>query len=290
MLRLLECRDSIEMQIARRRELDLPREMAQELGRSAVEAASSGVFESASGERVDWSREVRAACQAKVSIRPNDPLPEREFPSFQETRVQVVNQTTLESARTLVEAGANPVALNFANGVEPGGGFLLGARAQEEVLCRSSALYQTLVGDLMYAEHRKRNDQASSDWAIYSPAVPVFRADDGSVLERFWLLSFNTFAAPYAYSVGQPEAGDLLQRRIHRVLEIARAYGHTTLVLGAWGCGAFGNDPNRTAKDFRDALENEYAGAFREVTFAIADWSADRRYLGPFRDVFSPGA
>jgi uncharacterized protein (TIGR02452 family) len=177
--------------------------------------------------------------------------------------------------------------LNFANGVHPGGGFLGGARAQEEVLCRSSALYQTIVGDPMYEAHARRSRPDSTDWAILSPDVPVFRKDDGTTLERLWLLSFITCAAPYAPALGQPEAGNLLQRRIHRVLAIARAYRYVTLVLGAWGCGAFENDPQRTATDFRSALETDFCGAFREVVFAITDWSAQRRFLGPFRDVFS---
>ena len=180
-----------------------------------------------------------------------------------------------------------PLALNFANGIQPGGGFLGGARAQEEALCRSSALYQTLLDDEMYLVHRRRPRPDSTDWAIYSPDVPVFRADDGTALEDPWLLSFITCAAPYAPSVGQPEAGDLLKQRIHRVLAIARAYGHPSLVLGAWGCGAFGNDVERTATDFRAALENEFDGAFAEVTFAVADWSPERTFLGPFRDAFA---
>ena len=82
-------------------------------------------------------------------------------------------------------------------------------------------------------------------------------------------------------------SGDLLEKRIHRVLAIARAYGHTALVLGAWGCGAFRNDPVRTARDFRRALEGPFDGAFSHVLFAITDWSPDRRILGPFRDTFA---
>jgi uncharacterized protein (TIGR02452 family) len=100
------------------------------------------------------------------------------------------------------------------------------------------------------------------------------------------LLSLITCAAPVVTRIGQPESGDLLQRRIHRVLSIAKAFGYSTLVLGAWGCGAFGNDPRRTAIDFRAALENEFRGAFADVVFAITDWSPERRFLGPFRDVF----
>ena len=127
--------------------------------------------------------------------------------------------------------------LNFASGVNPGGGFLVGARAQEETLCRSSALFATLEGDPMYLAPHERSDDAASDSAILSPDVRFFR-DDGTV-------------------------------------------------LGAWGCGAFGNVPDRTARDFRDALAGPFRIAFREVVFAIAAWWPDRRFLGPFRDEFA---
>ena len=117
--------------------------------------------------------------------------------------------------------------------------------------------------------------------------MPVFRRDDGTPLTAPWLLTFLTCAAPYAPVIGQPEAGDLLRQRIRRVLAIAQALGHPSLVLGAWGCGAFANDPARTARDFRQALETDFAGAFSEIVFAITDWSPERRFLGPFRDVFA---
>ena len=129
----------------------------------------------------------------------------------------------------------------------------------------------------------------STDWSIYSPNVPVFRTDDGTELERSWPLSVITCAAPYAPDIGQPESGDLLRQRIHRVLAIAKAYGYSALVLGAWGCGAFGNDPHGTAADFRHALENDFSGSFADIVFAITDWSPERKFLGPFREVFSPG-
>jgi uncharacterized protein (TIGR02452 family) len=287
--RFLPCLDSAEMSEARQRELVIPRDIATGLGRTAVKAATEGYFINSEGTKVDWSGDVQAACAGKRSIRPDDPLPAHEQAKFPETTIQVSNETTFGASLRLIESGSRPLALNFANGIYPGGGFLNGARAQEEVLCRSSALYQTLVDDAMYAEHRKRPRQDSSDWAIYSPDVPVFRTDSGMELRSLWLLSFITCAAPYAPEIGQPESGDLLQRRIHRMLAIARAYGHSVLVLGAWGCGAFANDPQRTALDFREALENEFRGAFSEIVFAITDWSPDRNYLGPFCEVFCPG-
>ena len=285
-LHILPCLDSAPMATARRLELDIPRDVAAALGQSAVMAARNGFYVTKAGQEVVWRDAVRAASAAKCSIAPDAALPDGELARFKETRVQVTNETTLGASRRLVECGLRPLALNFANGVQPGGGFLLGARAQEEVLCRSSALYQTLLGDPMYDAHGKRPLPDSTDWAIYSADVPVFRTDDGSDLPRPWLLSFITCAAPYAPAIGQPAAGALLRHRIHRVLAIARAYGHVALVLGAWGCGAFKNDPHRTAGDFRQALEADYRGAFSDVVFAISDWSPERKSLGPFRDVF----
>ena len=288
MFKILPCLDSVEMSASRRQELDIPRNVAAVLGRSAVEASVEGQYVYGDDRKVDWSRYVKAACSAKVSIPPGASLPSHESIPFPETRIQVTNETTLGASMRLVESGLSPLALNFANGIRPGGGFLGGARAQEEVLCRSSALYQTIIDDQMYKEHRQRPRPDSTDWAIYSPDVPVFRTDDGTALEQPWLLSFITCAAPYAPAIGKPEAADLLQKRIHRVLDIAQAYGHSALVLGAWGCGAFANDPHRTAADFRKALENDFSGAFSDILFAITDWSPERRFLGPFRDVFAP--
>jgi len=274
------------MATARMQELNIPRPAAAELGWTALQAAEKGYYVSETGKKVDWSPYVQSARAAKASIPPSSPLPEHKLAPFPETRVQVTNETTLGAARRLVGSGFKVIALNFANGIHPGGGFLSGAKAQEEVLCRSSALYLTLVGDPMYEAHSKRPEPDSTDWAIYSPDVPVFRTDDGTALEEPWLLSFISCAAPYAPAIGQPRSGDLLQRRIHRVLNIARSYGYSALVLGAWGCGAFGNDPRRTARDFREALETEFDGAFSDIVFAITDWSSERRFLGPFRDVF----
>ncbi len=286
-LRIFPCLDSDELADQRRSELALRPELAESLGKSAVEAIESGFYLTDVG-KVEWSDLVRAACEAKVSVAPESELQIVKSSHFNQMTVQVTNETTLGASRRLVDCGKRPLALNFANGTETGGGFLRGATAQEEALCRSSALYATLVDDPMYEFHRKHELWAeASDWMILSPDVPVFRDDRGMELDAPWLLSFITGAAPYAPAIGNPRAGDLLQRRIERVLTIAQAYGYTELILGAWGCGAFGNDALRTARDFRNVLDGEFASAFSEVVFAIADWSPERRFLGPFREVFS---
>lgn len=284
---LLDTLDSPEMAGERRRELMIPRDRASLLGHSAVDAAERGWYPDETGERVDWAREVKAAVAAKRSIPPEEELAPRRAPLHPETKVRVANITTMQAAADMAGRGERPLVLNFANGMHPGGGFRSGALAQEEVLCRSSALYATLEGDPMYESHRRRPRPDSTDWVIHSPGVPVFRTDDGRALPRPWLMDVLTSAAPYAPTVGQPESGDLLQKRIHRVLEIASSLGSGSLVLGAWGCGAFSNDTWRTATDFRSALEQDYAGHFRDVVFAIADWSPERRFLGQFAKAFS---
>lgn len=282
----LPCLDSPELSQQRRLELDIPWQVAAARARSAVDAAEQGFYLNQDGVKVDWSLLVSKACAGKQSIRPDDRLPIGDHDRIPETRVQVTNETTLLAGRRLTEAGLRPLALNFANGSNPGGGFLGGARAQEEAICRSSALFHTLLDDPMYDAHRETDAARASDWVIYSPDVPVFRGDDGGELDRPWCLSFLTCAAPYAPDIGQPEAGDLLRRRIDRVLDVARALKYSALILGAWGCGAFANDPHRTAADFRQAIESDSGDAFSDVVFAISDWSPQRKFLGPFRDVF----
>lgn len=268
--------------------MEIRYEIAESLGRSALEAIDQGEYLTDHGI-VNWAAEIEAAEAAEVSLPPDARLPDFDEKNFPETRLTVANQTTLAAARGLTEQGHRPLALNFANGIEPGGGYLRLGTAQEETLCRSSALYATLFGDPMYEFHRDNDPAASSDWAILSPDVPVFRDDAGMELDQPWLVSFLTCAAPYAPAIVRLDAEPMLRKRIHRVLAIAQAYEYEVLVLGAWGCGVFANDPTKTAKDFRDALTHEFAGAFSHVVFAIADWSERRRFLRPFSDVFADG-
>ncbi len=284
MIKILPCIDSNKMAECRKQELDISRERAINLGNSSLKATQDGEYENKQNVKVDWAREVQSACSRKVSISPDTILPSYAHNPYAGTRIQVTNETTLGASRRMIDRGHIPLALNFANGTIPGGGFLCGAKAQEEVLCRSSALYQTLVGDLMYETHNK---VGTSEWAIYSPNVPVFRKDDGEELDKPWLLSFISCAAPFAPGMGNEKAANCLEHRINRVLAIARAYRHDTLVLGAWGCGAYANDPFRTASHFRSALENEFNGSFSGVVFAITDWSSERKFLGPFCEVFT---
>ncbi len=280
-LRYLPYQDSPELAERCRQQSQIPHHQAAALGKSALETIASGRYSNAAGQTRDLSATIATAVAVKRSLSPDTSLPTPDPVRFRETSVQVINEITLAASWRLAQEGRRVLALSFANGIHPGGGFVKGNRGQESVLCRSSALYATLEGDPMYAAHAARPEPDSTDWAILSPDVPVFRADEGSPLEEPWLLGILTCAAPYAPKLGRDRAGDLMESRIRRVLAIARAFDYEDLVLGAWGCGTYDNDPARIAAIFRAALE-EQAGAFRQVVFAIADWSPERRFLAPF--------
>jgi uncharacterized protein (TIGR02452 family) len=201
-----------------------------------------------------------------------------------------VNDTTLASARTLLAEKLNPVALNFASATDPGGGFLSGARAQEEYLTRSSGLYACLRGNPMYEFHRKQDNPLYSSYAVYSPNVPVFRDDDGSLLNEPYTVGIITSAAVYASRVDarmKTEIGPAMWDRILKVLYIGLHHGHDAIVLGAWGCGAFGNDGHAIALLFHKALTVNFKGAYKKVVFAIVDWSSEHTFIGPFHEAFS---
>jgi uncharacterized protein (TIGR02452 family) len=86
------------------------------------------------------------------------------------------------------------------------------------------------------------------------------------------------------------EIRQVMQERVERVLAVAALHGHEALVLGAWGCGVFRNDPEQIAELFQSALAGRFRGAFTQVVFAVLDSSDDERSLGPFERVFGAAA
>ena len=196
--------------------------------------------------------------------------------------MEVTGETALGAARRV---GGNVACLVFASARKPGGGFLNGAQAQEESVARASALYACLRAvPEFYAFHRQHADLCYSDRVIYSPAVPVFRGDDGLLVASPYRVSFLTTAAPNlaAITATQPEAAvtvpAALRTRVARVLEIAAAHRHRRLVLGAWGCGVFGNDPAVVADAFAAALDRR-TGSSRSSSPSMTG-SPERRCTG----------
>ncbi|GHE61751.1 MULTISPECIES: TIGR02452 family protein [Streptomyces] len=223
--------------------------------------------------------------------------------------VEVTGESSLEAARRLVPAADDEVAvLNFASARNPGGGFLNGAQAQEEALCRSSALYACLRGVRpFYDHHREHRDPLYTHRVIHSPGVPVFREDDGfrgddgfreddgRLLDAPYRVAFLTAAAPNAGVLRSraPERAAEVPRalvaRAERVLEVAALHGHRRLVLGAWGCGVFRNDPAEVAAAFRGHLTGggRFTHRFDRVVFAVLDRTPGAGVRGAFARAFA---
>jgi len=141
----------------------------------------------------------------------------------------------------------------------------------------------------MYGYHRARHDPLYTDYVIYSPAAPVLRADEGTLLETPYTVGIITSPAVNAAALPperRAEIGPAMWQRILKVLAAGIVHGHDSIVLGAWGCGAFGNDGAEIAELFRQALQENFQGAYGRVIFAILDWSQENRFIGPFQRAF----
>ncbi|MFJ9808938.1 TIGR02452 family protein [Streptomyces sp. NPDC101158] len=267
------------------------------LARENEEIVAAGHYTAPDGRTVPLAGQLAAAL---AGTRLHGPEPVPVTPGTDRTpTLQVTGESSLAAARRMVRADAGtPVAvLNFASARNPGGGYLNGAQAQEEALCRSSALYATLLRAPEYYEHhRAERDAFYTDRVIHSPGVPVFRNDGGRLLDEPFTVGFLTSPAPNAGVIRRrtPELADrvpaALASRAERVLETAAAHGYRRIVLGAWGCGVFQNDPAQVAGTFKAQLTGpgRFAGHFDEVVFAILDRTRDQATLGAFRSVLDP--
>ena len=186
--------------------------------------------------------------------------------------------------------------LNFASARNPGGGFLAGAQAQEESLARSSGLYHSLLKcQSYYHYHRVHRSGLYSDRMIYSPHCPVFRNDDGALLEQPYFVVFITAPAPNAGAVqhNQPslvaQIEGVLRERAAKLLGLAACHRREVLVLGAWGCGVFRNDPAMVAGIFSELIapNGRYWGRFRKVVFAVLDTSRSQGTYQAFVERFA---
>ncbi|MEU4165443.1 TIGR02452 family protein [Streptomyces sp. NPDC026665] len=265
------------------------------IARETEEIVAAGGYRGPSGNTVSIAAAVGTARAGTVLHGP-EPV---DIPSVTPvvTSFEVTGESSLEAARRLVSGGGDPVAvLNFSSARNPGGGYLNGAQAQEEALCRASALYTCLLGARgFYDHHRAHRDAFYTDRVIHSPGVPVFRDDRGRLLDEPFRAGFLTAAAPNAGVVLRtaPErAADLpgaLAIRAERVLETAAAHGYRRLVLGAWGCGVFQNDPAQVARAFQGVLAGgRLEGYFDRVVFGILDRTPGRTTRAAFDQVFAP--
>ena len=208
--------------------------------------------------------------------------------------IMVTKRRTMEAA---TRYQGKTAVLNFASWTNPGGGVKTGANAQEESICRISTLYPCLADREMmnrfYLPHREEKSYLHNDDCIYTPRVIVFKTDamiPRLLPEDSWSrIDVITCAAPNLRLengekrwIGDKDLLELHCRRIGRILDIA---GVENMVLGAFGCGVFLNDPEIVALASLKALENRRC-LFKKIEFAVYSGKGTANY-NAFKKILS---
>ncbi|CAF1367547.1 unnamed protein product, partial [Didymodactylos carnosus] len=228
---------------------------------------------------------------------------------FSSTIIHVVNEDCLHSYTKLVKNSFNPVLLNMANAVSPGGGYRRGDGAQEENIFRRTNYYTSLNYFLepnqQHTDHQRFECSAHTTLtaladnesmypihefgAIYTSGITAFRATEQRGYEYLSTPIYNMSSiALAAYQKPDTYGGDRLapkyavgtRKKIENLFAIAFVNGHDSLILSALGCGAFHNPPSHIASIFKTVIE-QYAGFFRQIIFAIVDDHNTGKQMNP---------
>ena len=202
-----------------------------------------------------------------------------------DAQVIVTKNRSFEAAAQYTEQ--HVCVLNFASATNPGGGVTHGSSAQEECLCRCSTLYNCLntraMWDGFYTPHRRSGNPLHNNDIIFTPNVQVLKDDDYQPLVDPFAVDVITCAAPNlrerpanpynpsdgdAKRISKDELYQLHKQRARRILTVAAQNEADVLILGAFGCGAFQNDPQVVARAYNDVLA-EFSHHFRTIEFAV---------------------
>lgn len=225
--------------------------------------------------------------------------------------VAVTQSRTYEAAMRL--AGRYPgrkiAVLNFASATKPGGGVINGSSAQEESLCRCSTLYPTLDRRFLwqhyYDVNRAAGDVLHTDACIYSPGIVICKTDENfpeRMPKEDWVtVDVISCAAPNLRNTPanqyNPESGQavsilpadlqrLHEQRARAILAVAADNGVDILVLGAFGCGAFRNDPKVVARAYANVLK-DCRRYFDLIEFAIFCRDFETENYDAFKEVLA---
>lgn len=178
--------------------------------------------------------------------------------------------------------------LDFASFVSPGGGYIKGSWAQEQALCADSYLYNVLSEQRdWYGENRRRNINCElyRERALVVPAVRFERDKMHAYADVIVAAAPNAQRARADYHVKDETLVAAMRDRIRFVLDIVDALGREKVVLGAYGCGAFGWDAETVAGLFREELATGTHGV-KQVVFAVPRTRYDE-HLAMFEHAFS---
>lgn len=186
--------------------------------------------------------------------------------------VSVIKCATYDALKNIWNDEGRIAALNFASYFNPGGGFEKGAIAQEESLCRVSGLYPILKSVDVYSKRREESNipEEYKSELIYSERVP-FTEIEGSDDTDIHYVDIISCAAPNCRRVPMSRDKEYItavRERIEAIYTEPYTYGVNTLVLGAWGCGVFKNEPQLIANEFKRIIDM-YRGLYSSIIFAV---------------------
>jgi len=249
-----------------------------EIANKTLEIVKNGFYEY-KGKKIVIEKELKESIENTFTIAPKDwdAILETPIEDMFETDIVTKNCSTIEAI--FEEKNGKICVLNFASAKNPGGGFLGGASAQEESLARSSNLYETQIKNkAMYDFNRNQSSFLYSDYMIYSPNVLFWNDDNGNYFEKPLVADVITAPAPNKGAMLQhnrkeeiAQTEEIFKKRMDKVLAIALQQKSDTIILGAWGCGVFRNEPKDVAQLFKEIIAEKYAGAFKKIVFAVFD-------------------
>lgn len=261
----------------------MKRSRRAEIAKETVRILEQGGYQNGAGDWINLEQELEGMKEGTRTLWPADLVVSVPARFSEPARIEVSNESSFEAIHRIRQSrdeGARIGCLNFASAKNPGGGFLGGAQAQEEALARSSGLYASLLTQKDYYERNRKNRSCLYlDLVIHSPGVPFFRDDEGEWLDKPIQVDVVTAPAPNAGAVRTNEPNEeseivpTLQRRAEMVIRSFERSGAEIVILGAWGCGVFRNDPREVAAAFGDLVGEgrPYSTSFREVIFAVFD-------------------
>ncbi|MDE5772465.1 MAG: TIGR02452 family protein [Ruminococcus sp.] len=199
-------------------------------------------------------------------------IPETKREKYFSVAENTVKTTTIQAITDRAEQG-RIVALNFANAMYAGGAYVLGGNAQEESLCRASMLYYTIRTQKDYYRRNRLHVLPDyTDVMIYSENVPIIRDDSGKLLNGKIMCDFITCPAvnrTFArFMFSDKKINNIMYSRIKNIIMLALEKKTDILILGAFGCGMFGNR-RETVLPMFEKIINKYVPDSVEVIFAI---------------------
>jgi uncharacterized protein (TIGR02452 family) len=263
-------------------------EQLRAMSSETLAICDEGGYQAPSGRCLELREQIQRAIRGTVVYRPDFECQPHRGGIPRAGILTVTPETVCEVCKKLIYREEKIAVLNFASPSKPGGNFLVGRRGQEESLTRASALYPTIVNQTeMYRFALGNTSPLGSDYMIYSPDVPFFREDSGELMEEPFLVSFITAAAVQANKCAgnrelEGEIRETMKRRLRKIIHLAILHGHRILVLGAFGCGQFGNDPFMVAEIQKELLIDEGLIQFFDIVANPIDDQFKYSNYGPF--------